>query len=182
MLYVLSQILYVVNVAFFISALLQKKKIWYVIFYMLADTLFALHYMCLEKYSALIFVLNEAVFIFIAYLIEKFGNPKYTYIAAAVVIVADIIAFIFTYTTPLTYFALFATIFACISVSIHNNMVLTKVFVLISIIFTTTYLFIVPSYVGAAFNVANIFIAIAGLIISIKHHKQQKLEKQNVLV
>ena len=127
MLYVLSQILYVMDIIAFGAAQLQKKKGAYILLFALADFLFCLHYLCLESYSAVVFVANETVLLLIIFFIQKYGNNKFTLLASSLTILADIIVCVFTWSSPFVLFALFATSLTCIGMC-SKNIVLTKSF------------------------------------------------------
>lgn len=179
MLYVLSQILYISDVIAFAAAQLQKKKSVYILLFALADFLFALHYLCLESYSAVIFVGNETVLLIAIYLIQKFGNNKFTILASAITIIADIIACVLLWSTPLVLFALVATSLTCIGMC-SKQIVFSKSLAVVSVICTTTYLYIIHSYVAAVVNTCMIFVSITGLVLSIlDYNKHKKLNELN---
>jgi len=179
MLYVLSQILYITDIIAFAAAQMQKKKSTYILLFMLADFLFALHYLCLESYSAVTFVANETVLLLVIYFIQKYGNNKYTLLASALTIAADITACVLMWSTPLVLFALTATTLTCIGMS-SRQIVFSKSLAIVSIICTTIYLYIIHSYVAAIINTCMILVAIYGLVVSIiNYNNLKKLQEYN---
>ena len=179
MLYTLSQILYLSEIAIFATAQLQKKKSIYMLLFALSDFLFALHYLCLESFSAVIFVGNETLLLIIIFFIQKYGNNKYTILASSLTITADIVACVLTWSTPFILFPFVATTLTCIGMC-SKNIVLTKSFACVSVTCSTIYLFIIQSFVAAVVNSCIVLVTIAGLILSIiEANKQNKLKQYN---
>ena len=173
LLYVLAQIFFGLNIVAFALTWLQKKKSNMLLLYMLADILFCLHYVCLEKYSATIFVANEALFLLVIYLLQYHGNPKFIPLAVAVTVALDVVACVFTWVDAWTLFPLFATTLAMIGLSIRN-IVPSKIVTFVAVTLTMIYLFIIQSIFSACVEAAMVCVAFCGIILSIKHQKKQK--------
>lgn len=179
MLYVLAQVFFGLCVAIFALTWLQKKKSKMLLLYMTSDIFLCLHYVCMEKFSATIFVANEALLILIIYFLERFDKLKFKPLASGLIILADVIACALMWVDAWALFPLFATTLAIIGMSI-KKIVPAKIVAFFAVCLTTTYMFIIHSWFSASVELLMVCVAFAGIIISIvESKKQHKLTKEN---
>jgi len=178
MLFILSQILYVGSVLLYTTSMLQKKKILLTLCLMGADFCFSMHFLCLEKYSAMIFVVNEMILLFALYFLQKYyqNEQKITVIACIFTIILDIIAFIFTFSE----WVVLISLFQCISLLIglcFRNLIIVKSCAVVQVVLAVIYLFVIKSTLAGIIEVGLALSTILGLFVTIKDYKTKKIIK-----
>ncbi|MBR1925705.1 MAG: YgjV family protein [Clostridia bacterium] len=178
MLFVLSQILYVGSVLLYTTSMLQKKKILLTLCLMGADFCFSMHFLCLEKHSAMIFVVNEMILLFVLYFLQKYYNNDQTIttIACVFTIIMDIVAFIFTFSE----WVVLISLFQCISLLVglcFRNLIIVKSCAVVQVVLAVIYLFIIGSTLAGIIEIGLALSTILGLFVTIKDYKTKKIIK-----
>ena len=176
MLFILSQILFFGSVILYITSMLQKKKLFITLCLMGADFCFSMHYLCLEKYSAMIFVVNEMILLLVLYFLQTYykNDTKITITACVVTIILDIIACAFTFADFIVLFSLFGCIALLVGMCFKNP-IIVKSFAVAQVTLITIYLFLIKSTFAGIIEVGLALSTILGLFISIKDYKTKKI-------
>ena len=176
MLFILSQILYVGSVILYTTSMLQRKKLFLTLCLMGADFCFSMHFLCLEKYSAMIFVVNEMILLFALYFLQLYfkNDQKITITACVVTILLDIVACIFTFTEPIVLIVLFECIALLVGMC-FKNLIIVKSCATIQVVLAVIYLFVIGSTLAGIIEVGLALSTILGLFISIKDYKTKKI-------
>lgn len=170
--YILSQILVGLADLLYVFSMLTKKKTGLLLFLLFSDVLFALHYLCLNALTGCITIFIDVVFLIVTYLIEKFGNKKYTPIAVVCAMIGTIIACIFTWIGPISLLPLFSMLIYLTGM-IFSNIVFVKGGAMCRNILNIVYMLLIASYVGAGLEFALMVSAIVGIILNVKNKKKQ---------
>ena len=176
MLFILSQILYVGSVLLYTTSMLQRKKLFLTLCLMGADFCFSMHFLCLEKYSAMIFVVNEMVLLLVLYFLQTYykNEQKITITACVATIIADIVACIFTFTEPIVLIVLFECIALLVGMC-FKNLIIVKSCASIQVVLAVIYLFVIGSTLAGIIEVGLALSTFLGLFISIKDYKTKKI-------
>ena len=170
--YILSQILVGLADLLYVFSMLTKKKLGLLLFLLFSDILFALHYLCLNALTGCITIFIDVAFLIATFLIEKFGNKKYTPIAVALAMLGTIITCIFTWIGPISLLPLFSMLIYLAGM-IFSNIVFVKLGAMCRNILNIVYMILIASYVGAGLEFVLMVSAITGIIINIKNKKKQ---------
>ena len=182
MLFWLAQVFFVCALINYLIAVSQKKKMWVLVFFMITNVFFCLHYLFLEKYSTLFLLSNEILLLLILALLEKYNKPhKYTLITCFVVLCLHIVAIVVTWTEAISLLPLSASMIFLFSLTFRGVLV-TKVCTLITNTIYIVYLSIIGSYVAIACQCVLLIGATMGLIITLKDIKTRKeiLDKRTI--
>lgn len=179
--YILSQILVGLADLLYVFSMLTKKKTGLLLFLLFSDILFAMHYFCLGALTGSITIFIDVAFLIVTYLIEKFGNKKYTPIAVVCAMIGTIITCVFTWAGAISLLPLFSMLIYLTGM-IFSNIVFVKSGAMCRNILNIVYMLLITSYVGAGLEFVLMISAIIGIIINIKKKQKENLqnsEKEN---
>ena len=170
--YILSQIFIVIADIFYVFSMFSKKRLPLLLFLLLSDLFCSAHYLLLGKPTGGIIIFIDSAFLVVTYLIERFGNKKYTPIAIACAITATILTCIFTWSGPITLLPVCAmTIY--LSGLLFQNIIIVKSCTICRTTLNLIYMFLIASYFGGALSIALVIFAVIGIIINFKDKKKQ---------
>ncbi len=170
--YILSQVLVGLADLLYICSMLTKKKTGLLLFLLVSDILFALHYLCLDAMTGSITIFIDVVFLIAVYLIEKFGNKKYVPIAVILAMIGTIITCIFTWAGPISLLPLFSMLIYLFGM-IFSNIIFVKGGAMCRNILNIVYMILITSYVGAGLEFALMISAIVGIILNVRSKKKK---------
>ena len=158
----------------YVFAVLQKRKVFLTLFFMLTNMFFCFHYLCFEKYGTLILLANEIVLLLVLFLFEKYKvSHIYTVLCCVIVFVADIIAIIFTWTEAISLMPLSASMVFLFSLA-FRGVLITKISTLYSNTIYIIYLSLIGSYVAVGCQCFLLCGSIIGLAITIQDIKAKR--------
>ncbi len=139
------------------------------------DVLASAQYFLLNATTGAVMVLIDACYLVAIYLIERFGNKKYNFIAVIVAGVGVVLTCAFTWSGAVSLLPMFAILSFLVSVE-FTNVVYSKTGAAIRNCLNIAYLFLISSYLGAGLECLLLISAIVGIILSIKKQKKEKLK------
>lgn len=167
MVYIISQILAVIADISFMLSVLSKKKSRMILFFLINDLLFALHYTLLKAYSGAIAISIEGLFMLFNFLVSERKRSLHviSYVfAQLLLILTAIFAFDgFISLLPIIYMSI------CIFAVTVHGIIFAKASAVIRNILCATYLFLITSYVGAIIESSLLIFSLIGLIKSVKN-------------
>jgi len=173
--YILSQVLVGLADIFYVSSMLQKKKISLVFLLLISDILFASHYVCLGAITGGIIIYIDALFLLVTYLLEKFNKHKYTLLAVIITMIATVIVTALTWRIngAISLFPMFSMLVYLFGM-IFKNLVFVKSGALLRIVLNIIYMILLTSYLGAVLECCLMISVIIGIIINIKNKKKEE--------
>ena len=173
MLYILSQVLVVISDIFCIISMLNNKKKNIVLFLIVSGMLFVSHYMCLGAYTGAAIGIIEIVFLLVMYSLELKGKTKYNILCSAITICLTVVMSSLTWDTWLSLLPMFAMIIYLIAM-LFANVIIVKSGTFIRLALNGLYMFLVKSYLGAAFSVVILIFTIIGIVKDCKEKSMVK--------
>ena len=174
MIFWLSQVFFVCAIISYFFAVSRKKKIFMSLCFVVTNVFFALHYLCLEKYSTLFLLANEIVLLIVLAILEKYKLPqKYTIITCVAVLCLHIIAIVVTWTEAISLIPFSASIVFLFSL-LFRGVLVTKICTLYTNTAYIIYLALIGSYVAIVCQCILLIGATMGLVVTIKDIKTKK--------
>ncbi len=168
-----------VNAVFYALSFFAKSKVVLLLLQIVSNIFFGLQYLVLKAYTGAIVIAVDTVRILAFFFVEKFKNTNLTRtVVGLFFIIACIISAALTWDRWFSILPLLATTLAIVSL-MTNNLLLIKIFGLISCPFQMIYMIFIKSY----FNlIVEIFIIIMETIaVTIDIVKMKKQKRQSAL-
>ena len=172
-LYILSQVLTGVSALFYVGSMLSKKRLWMVILLICSDFIFGSHYLCLGAYTGGFLVLVDILFLIATFLIEKYGNKKYSYIASIVAMAVAGTVCGLTWAGPISLFPLFSLVAYFVGM-FFPQIAINKIGATCRNILNICYMILLTSYVGAGIEFVLMTSAIVGAVLDFRRNKKEK--------
>lgn len=172
--FILSQILVCIADCFYVTSMLSKNKKGLVLFLILSDILFAIHYLCLGGWTGAAIVFVDAIYLSIMFTLENKQKTQYTIHITICTILITILIAIITWDTAISLLPMFSMLIYLVGM-ISSNIIFVKTGALIRNTLNVIYMFILASYLGAALEICLMMSAIVGIVLNIKRKKSNQL-------
>lgn len=170
----LAQVFFVCAFISYFFAVSSKIKRQVVMWFMITNVFFSLHYLCLEKYSTLLLLTNEIVLLLVLFLLEKYNKPhKYTILTCFIILCCHIVVIVLTWTETISLLPLSASIVFLFCL-LFKGVLITKICSLYTNLAYIIYLSLIHSYVAIICQSVLLILATYGLIVTLKDIKTRK--------